>query len=592
MTFHRPLLAVLLLLVVSANAAPASASASVVPTGHPQAGCPSDPSPLACPSGQTSYYVPQNSEQCAHYICSISSGNGGSDGGGSSSSSKQSVVLPAVLGSVLSAIAIGFGAFYYIVRRKRAGRADDAQHQDAKYMSSYNNLGDDGFGANPRSPGAYSSTYSVSKWRDAAFPAPGSPRSHSSIPIIFSQENSAEFAHGARETKLYNGAHEAAFRETRLYPATAPTDDARKWAAPNVVNVKQKPQLVVLDNSLSSVLSAGELEIDTANARGLRSASSDTKTYSSTTSNTSESALPSCQPASLTCDEGQMLVLSVSGSSCSWSCEKDPHYQTPTNNKRPVIGGSLGAMVFVLFVLLGVLLFTQLKKRRRERAMYLKDTADLASELSSAPLIQPLSPGSPSDLDGLDASHPQVFAWRSIGDRKAHPGFFATPAMPSPGEAGTELSMDIINRPPESDPSLAASNGSTPYRQEKTADAYPLLSYFSGRPDTVSTPIPFPPISQAKLARLQRTPTQPDLDLEPPESHLMRSYAAARSSGDAAIAAAHESAIATLPATAFDPFNAVPSIRSSPYSEEARSLVSRRASDRTGKSLADDISHV
>ncbi|KAJ2742919.1 hypothetical protein GGI20_004139 [Coemansia sp. BCRC 34301] len=330
------------------------------------------------------------------------------------------------------------------------------------------------------------------------------------------------------------------------------------------------------------------------------------ETYVSTSSRTSASALPTCQPATLTCEDGQILVLSVSGSSCSWSCEKDPHYQKPSNNKRPVIGGSLGAMVLVLFILLGILLFTQLKKRSRERAMYLKDTADLASELSSAPLMQPPSPGSPSGADRLDVSnsHSRVFAWGSSKERKAHSAFFATLAVPSPGEAGTELSMDIVNRPPESDPSLAATNGSTPYRQEKTADAYPLLSYFSGRldPSTTlqstalnqasasvgkTTPIPFPPTSQAKPTWLQRTSSQPGYDLEPPESHLMRNYAAARSSGDAAIAAARESAIASPMAAAFDPFNAVPSIRSLPYSEETRSLVSRRASDRTGKSLTD-----
>ncbi|KAJ2326838.1 hypothetical protein GGI00_004632, partial [Coemansia sp. RSA 2681] len=262
------LLLLLLILALSVRAAPASTAASA---GSPLEGCPHDPPLVACPSGQTSFYVAQSSVECAHYICTTRPGNGNGGGDDDDAPSKKSVVLPAVLGSVLSAIAIGFGVFYYIIRRKRAGRAEDAQHQDAKYMSGYNNLGDDGFGANPRCTGAYSSTYSVSKWCDTAFPAPGSPHSHRSIPIIFSQENSAEFMQGTRETKLYNGAHEPVFRETRLYPATSPTDDARQWAAPNVVNVKQKPQLVVLDNSLSS---GNELEVDTANARGLQSPSS------------------------------------------------------------------------------------------------------------------------------------------------------------------------------------------------------------------------------------------------------------------------------------------------------------------------------
>ncbi|KAJ2486685.1 hypothetical protein IWW37_005532 [Coemansia sp. RSA 2050] len=333
------------------------------------------------------------------------------------------------------------------------------------------------------------------------------------------------------------------------------------------------------------------------------------ETYFSSTS-TSTFTLPTCPPATLTCADGEIMVLLVSGSSCSWSCDIDPHYQKPSDNKRPVIGGSLGAMVFVLLVLLGLLLFTQLKKRRRERATYLKDTADLASELSSVPLMQSSPPGPSSEAERLDLStgsqgHSRVFAWGTSRERKTHSAFFATPTMPSPGEAGTELSMDIVSRPPESDPSLAASNGSTPYRQEKTADAYPLLSYFSGRLDSYpasfqaasidqapaslgrTLPIPFPPASQARFARPQRTPMMAGFDLELPENQLMRTYAAARSSGDAAIAAARESAIAAPPATAFDPFSAVPSIRSSPYSEEARSLVSRRASDRTGKSLTD-----
>ncbi|KAJ2049711.1 hypothetical protein IW146_001140 [Coemansia sp. RSA 922] len=263
------------MLVLSVSAAPAAAATSSI--GDPQDGCSPDPPLVACPSGQTSYYVAQTSLKCAHYICSTRppGGGGGGDDDGSDTSSKKSVVLPAVLGSVLSAIAIGFGILYYIIRRNRTGRAVDAQHQDAKYMSGYNNLGDDSFGTSPRSPGAYSSTYSVSKWRDSAFQTPGSPHAHTSVPVIFSQENSAEFMHGSRETKLYNGAHEPVFRETRLYPVTAPTDDARQWAAPNVVNVKQKPQLVVLDNSISSSVSGGGLEVNTANIRASRSTNGD-----------------------------------------------------------------------------------------------------------------------------------------------------------------------------------------------------------------------------------------------------------------------------------------------------------------------------
>ncbi|KAJ2466849.1 hypothetical protein GGI02_004234 [Coemansia sp. RSA 2322] len=263
--------------------------------------CSDNPARITCPEGQTALYVAQNSGQtalyvaqnsvdCAHYICSAV-GDGGDSGSNSGSPTTKSVVLPAILGSLLPAIAIGFGIVFYISRRRKAERTTDAQHQDAKYMSSYNNLADDTFGADPRSPGAYSSTYSVSKWRDSAFPAPGSPHSHASIPIIFSQENSAEFQHGSRETKLYDGAQESAYRETRLFTASASSENhPRQWAAPNVVNVKQKPQLVVLDSSTVSTVAGAGLAVSTAGIRDLQADDSDSASDSD--SDTSSPATP------------------------------------------------------------------------------------------------------------------------------------------------------------------------------------------------------------------------------------------------------------------------------------------------------------
>ncbi|KAJ1987718.1 hypothetical protein GGI25_003949 [Coemansia spiralis] len=126
-------------------------------------------------------------------------------------------------------------------------------------MSRYDSLDGNAFGGGDlHMSDAYSSTYSVSKWRDSALQIPGSPGSHASIPIIFSAEYSLDQLNS-------NGAGPSINRETRLYNATAASDETQQWATPNVVNIKQKPQLVVL--GATSPSTSVPLEINTTNIR-------------------------------------------------------------------------------------------------------------------------------------------------------------------------------------------------------------------------------------------------------------------------------------------------------------------------------------
>ncbi|KAJ2613423.1 hypothetical protein EV177_002539 [Coemansia sp. RSA 1804] len=228
----------------------------------PSNGCPAGLVSITCPDGETSYYIPQNSLECAHYECrSSSSSEDGSDSSNGGSKS-NSVVLGAVLGSIIPVVAIGAGVFFFLHWRRKSKRSSDAQHGDAKFMPDYNSLDDNAFGGHGmHMPDAYSSTYSISKWRDSALQIPDTPGSHASIPIIFSAEYSMDQLNGSRPTSATN-------RETRLYDTNASTEDAPKWATPNVVNVKQKPQLVVLGNGgASSSAPSSALEIDTVNIR-------------------------------------------------------------------------------------------------------------------------------------------------------------------------------------------------------------------------------------------------------------------------------------------------------------------------------------
>ncbi|KAJ2358148.1 hypothetical protein IWW50_001240 [Coemansia erecta] len=246
------------------------------------------------------------------------------------------------------------------------------------------------------------------------------------------------------------------------------------------------------------------------------------------------SATANCTDPS-SCGVGEIPVLTGSGTTCEWACQPDPLYKKPANNKGPIIGGSLGAMVLVLSVLVTLLLFVYCRKLRREHAAYLRDSEDLASELSDTPLLK-----------STYMAQSSMAKWRGTDDV----GFVAM--APAPGDAGTELSMDIVDRPPENDPTLAVSDGAPPYRQEKTASAYPMLARYSQPTDLM-----------ASIDRMAR-----DRGLGRPED-LMASidrmaddgrlkYEAAKASGNAAIAAARNSARGSPVSGTFDPFRTVP----------------------------------
>ncbi|KAJ2800872.1 hypothetical protein H4R20_003900 [Coemansia guatemalensis] len=295
---HAPLLCIVLLLLLGTtfaatdsadttatndknnNADDDSSSSSI---GNPQNGCPADgPKPITCKDGQDAVYVSQTSVQCAHYMCPPAKDQSDSNDDSDSSSKTKSVIIPAVLGTVIPLVAIAAGVFFYLHRRNRNRQSTDGHHQDAKYMSGYNNLDENAFGGYMRSPDGLSSGYSVSKWRDSAAQDANASGSRASIPIIFSAEYSGRpSAENSRETKLYNEDEAAPYRETRLYSGAASAEDVRKWAAPSVVNLNQMPQtpqmpqmpqMVVLNQSNGESrpgTAASRLEIDTAGARGV-----------------------------------------------------------------------------------------------------------------------------------------------------------------------------------------------------------------------------------------------------------------------------------------------------------------------------------
>ncbi|KAJ2082763.1 hypothetical protein H4R24_001360 [Coemansia sp. RSA 988] len=248
--------------------------------GNPQNGCPADgPTPITCKDGQDSVYVSQTSLQCAHYLCPPSKDKTNNDEDADSSTTTRSVIIPAVLGTVIPLAAIVAGIFFYLHRRNRNRQSIDGNHQESKYMSGYNNLDENAFGGYMRSPDGHSSGYSVTKWRDSALQEANASDSRASIPIIFSAEYSGRpSADNSRETKLYNEDEAAPYRETRLYSGAASAEDVPKWAAPSVVNLNQMPQtpqMVVLNRPNGESrpeTAASRLEIDTAGARGVLSA--------------------------------------------------------------------------------------------------------------------------------------------------------------------------------------------------------------------------------------------------------------------------------------------------------------------------------
>ncbi|KAJ2778558.1 hypothetical protein H4R18_004522 [Coemansia javaensis] len=307
-------------------------------------------------------------------------------------------------------------------------------------------------------------------------------------------------------------------------------------------------------------------------ARTSTSTRTSTRTSTSTGTSTSTSvAEPSatmvCPPPATRCDEGQVQVLVDGDGACRWECQADPLYVAPSNDKGPIIGGSLGAAVCVLAVLLGLLLFAHCKRTLRERAAYAKDARDLASELSDEPLLKDMreegasAPGSSAgsataEGSGLAARLAPLFL--GLGDLPAAQGSRADAPFraerPALGAVGTELTMDVFDRPPEADPTLAIADGAAPYRREKTASAYPQLAVFA-YPHDPHVLDERPDAAAAAAAALVAHPSQPaDVWRAPyaaqrgpvpgsPEDLARLSYDKARRSGSMAIAAARGSSL-------------------------------------------------
>ncbi|KAI8319576.1 hypothetical protein GQ54DRAFT_306183 [Martensiomyces pterosporus] len=418
-----------------------------------------------------------------------------------------------------------------------------------------------------------------------------------------------------------NGSTQAASQPQSSGPNPSPSSLGSSQRAAPTAATTQPPSQSISGNS-SSAGSRAAASATASSAQTSLTASVAAPTTSAT-SPTTTSYNP-CSSPTQTCSASQapVLVFSSSGS-CSWVCQADPQYRKSSNAKKPIIGGSLGAMVFVLFIILTLLVATRYKRKNAERKAYLKDTADLADELSGVHLLDEASvrgsqstgfnnadighsssrPHEDSVNLGIGAKLGLALGIPSNSSRgwKAKSDVFVKPLIPGPEEAGTELTMDIVDRPIETDTTLATRDGSTPYRQEKTADAYPLLSQFSLFPHSAATPFSglvnesatslpinpnfgFMPPTQSHSRRKGHRPRNAVTSMpvfESPEEVMLRNYEAARSSGDAALAAAQESARLRESEVFFNPFNAVPSIRSSPTTDEAQSLVSRKRSDRS-----------
>ncbi|KAJ2514319.1 hypothetical protein H4217_005818, partial [Coemansia sp. RSA 1939] len=90
---------------------------------------------------------------------------------------------------------------------------------------------------------------------------------------------------------------------------------------------------------------------------------------------------------------------------------------------------------------------------------------------------------------------------------------------------------------------------------------------------------------QRSMARRLQRPVSTDcVDLSSHGTRLIRDYEAAKSSGDAAIESIRKSALSASTAAVFDPFHAIPNIRSTPYRNESRSMRSSRTSSKTSSS--------
>ncbi|KAJ2709094.1 hypothetical protein H4R19_004423 [Coemansia spiralis] len=242
----------------------------------------------------------------------------------------------------------------------------------------------------------------------------------------------------------------------------------------------------------------------TASATRTRSSSTTTATSDATDDapspldsslDTTETSTASelCPDRAPHCAEWEMPVLLGTDGACGWTCQRNPLYQAPSNNKGPIIGSSLGAMLLVLFVLLGLLVFVHSKKVRRERAAFDKDTEDLAHELSYEPLLlhntqsvyrrHSIGTASVATQEGLASRLAPFLGLRSGAEQSARIKPTFVNAAPGFGEAGTELTMDIVGRPPEDDPSLTFPVHGKPYRREKAAAVYQVLADISKKSD-------------------------------------------------------------------------------------------------------------
>ncbi|KAJ1948175.1 hypothetical protein FBU59_001717, partial [Linderina macrospora] len=270
------------------------------------------------------------------------------------------------------------------------------------------------------------------------------------------------------------------------------------------------------------------------------------------------------------CDDGQVYVWIVDSSGKGqYKCDVNQQYRPSKNHRGPVIGGSLGAVFIALLIIAALIIYGRYKRKRYERLAYEKDTVDLANELSAAPLLGNETGSSNYKPElGLGTKLALAFGLSKSRNWKTSSESSIRPLIPAPEEAGTELTMDIVNRPIEKDATLEHIDGSIPYRTEKTADAYPILIQYPLFQETAGYS---PNYSSASLAhgnvrgsprrmhaQHQAMATSPPT-FESPDEILTREYAMAQMTGDAAIEAARQSSSKRESAQPFNPFNAVPS---------------------------------
>ncbi|KAJ1963809.1 hypothetical protein GGI12_001824 [Dipsacomyces acuminosporus] len=251
---------------------PAAAAAAAAADGssHKNGDCPDDPKLITCPNGQSPIYIPQNTEQCAHFTCSDSgatSATPSSSSSGKGASKGVTVVLPAVLGTLFLLLFMGVGVFFYMRRKRSSSSASSSNRhsgshlRDSKHLSAYNNMTEISRAYLPSqvsyaaSQSGYTTSEEPSHWRSSLSTAPrassqlrDSVSNHASVPIYFSDNyeprSSSPLAN--RETQLFNT---GAISRQQLRTAGS-ARESQRWPVSGVVDVKSritKPQLVVLN---------------------------------------------------------------------------------------------------------------------------------------------------------------------------------------------------------------------------------------------------------------------------------------------------------------------------------------------------------